>query len=382
MDNILYDPERILHGFTIEGLKDLAKKLKRKIKPTKSEIIQEILSNPRGKPEDTVKAWQEINRSLRKELETLSQEAFSLVSSGNVAREEAFKVGYMFTLSSDSEIKALGEEVYCRRAEEEKALANDIKEETVAVLSRMMEKDSENRDAQETIESRDIIETENMMLISNESKMPYKEQIIEETEELQKRIKTLEHKLQKVTTEGQRTKGQLEKLRIDMKTLKSQLIREEAETVKARNRVKELEEERTAKEKELELLKQKVEQKETLPPQTIKEQLHVQRRDPIQVKDELGDEIDLAAYQGRKALIFAERDNEVDIRLNALGIIPIWAMEIDWNRPRRRMSTCQLVLYEKNDALQNKLKEIREIASYWNIPCNVLSNFSGGIVHD
>lgn len=103
---------------------------------------------------------------------------------------------------------------------------------------------------------------------------------------------------------------------------------------------------------------------------------------PQKIKHEPGGEIDLASYQGRKALIFAERDNEADIRLNALGIIPIWAMEIDWNRPRRRMSTCQLVLYKKNDEKLNKLDEIRAIARYWNIPCNELLNFSGRIVHD
>lgn len=129
MANIQYDPERILNGFTIEVLKELIKRLKRKIRPTKSEIIQEILSHPRGKPEERVKVWQEINRYLRKELESFSQEAFTLVSSGDVPREERFKVGYMFTLSSDSEIRALGEELYCRQAEEDKALDNDIEEE-------------------------------------------------------------------------------------------------------------------------------------------------------------------------------------------------------------------------------------------------------------
>ena len=358
MDTIQYDPEQILNAFTIEALKELAKRLKRKIRPTKSEIIQEILSHPSGKPEDRVKVWQEINRYLRKELEAFSQEAFTLFSSGDVPREERFKVGYMFTLSPNSEIRALGEELYCRRAEEDKALDNDIIEETVAVISRMiMEKDIEDRDTQETIEVR-------------------------ETKDLHKRIKTLENKLQKANMEGQRTKGQLEKLRIDMVALKAQWVREKEETGKFRNRVSELEGERAEKEKEIDLMKKKLEQRKTLPPQKIKEQLQVQRRDPLQVKDEPCGEIDLASYQGRKALIFAERDNEIDIRLNALGIIPIWAMEIDWNRPRRRMSTCQLVLYKKNDEKLNKLDEIRDIARYWNIPCNELLNFSGRIVHD
>lgn len=344
MDNIQYDPERILNGFTIDVLKDLAKRLKRKIRPTKSEIIQKILAHPRGKPEDRVKVWQEINRYLRKELEAFSQEAFTMFSSGDVPREERFKVGYMFTLSSNSEIRALGEELYCSRAEEDKALDKDIKEETVALISTMnMEKDIEDRDTKETIEVR-------------------------ETKDLHKRIKTLENKLQKANMEGQRTKGQLEKLGIDMVALKSQWVREKEETGKSRNRVRELEGERAEKEKEIDLLKQKLEQRKTLPPQ--------------KTKDEPCGEIDLASYQGRKALIFAERDNEVDIRLNALGIIPIWAMDIDWNRPRRRMSTCQLVLYKKNDEKLNKLDEIRDIAKNWNIPCNELLNFSGRIVHD
>lgn len=357
MDNRQYDPERILSGFTIEVLQELAKRLKRKIRTTKNEIIQEILSHPRGKPEDRVKVWQEINRYLRKELETFPQEAFTMASSGDIHREERFKVGYMFTLSPNSEIRALGEELYCRRTEEDKALEDDI-EETVAVISTMiMEENVEDRDTQETIEVREI-------------------------KELYKRIKTLENKLQKSNLEGQRTKGHLEKLRIDMVALKSQLVREKEEIGKSRNRVRELEGERAENEKEIELLKQKLEQRKALPSQKIKEQLKVQQRDPQKAKDELCGEIDLAAYQGRKALIFAERDNEIDIRLNAMGIIPIWAMEIDWNRPRRRMSTCQLVLYKKNDEKLNKLDEIREMAKYWNIPCNELLNFSGRIVHD
>jgi hypothetical protein len=343
MDNIKYDLERILNGFTLEVLEELAKKLKRKIRMKKSEIIQEILSHPRGKPEDSVKVWQEINRYLRKELEAFSQEALTMISSGDVPREERFKVGYMFTLSSNSEIRALGVELYCR-AEEDKARDDDIKEETVAVMSTIIiEKDIEDRDTKETIEVR-------------------------ETKDFHKRIKSLENKLQKANIEGQRTKGQLEKLRIDMVALKAQWVREKEETGKSRNRVRELEGDRAETEKEIDLLKQKLEQRKTILPQ--------------KTMDEPCCEINLASYQGRKALIFAERDNEVDIRLSALGIIPIWAMEIDWNRPRRRMSTCQLVLYKKNDEKLNKFEEIREIAKYWNIPCNELLNFSGRIVND
>ncbi|KUO74714.1 MAG: hypothetical protein APF81_17940 [Desulfosporosinus sp. BRH_c37] len=334
MDNIQYDPERILNGFTTMELIELAKKLKRKTKQTKSEIIQEILSHPRGKLEERVKVWQEINRNLRKELEEISQEDFTMFSLENVPREESYKVGYMFTLSSNTEIRALGEELYSRRTEEDKALDNEIQEKTAAVIAAtIMEKDIEVRGAQETIE-------------------------IIETEDLYKRIKTLENKLQKASLEGQKTKGQLEKLRIDMVKLKTQLVREKEETGRCRNRMSDLEEERAEKEREIDLLKQKLEQRKTLPPQ--------------KVKDQLCGEIDLGSYQGRKALIFADRDNEVDIRLNALGIIPIWAMEIDWNRPRRRMSTCQLVLYKMNEEKLSKLDEIRDIARYWNIPCSEL----------
>ena len=201
--------------------------------------------------------------------------------------------------------------------------------------------------------------------------MPFEEQLIEETEELQKRIRILENKLRKAITEGLRTKGQLDKLKIDMVALKSQWVREKEETGKYRNRVKELEGEREEKDKEIDGLKQKLEQRKNLVPQKTKEQ--VQRRELHKVQGD-GGEIDLASYQGRKALIFAERDNDVDIRLNALGIIPIWAMEIDWNRPRRRMSTCEVVLYKMNDKKLKKLDEIRDIARYWNIPCNELLN--------
>jgi len=339
MDNIQYDPERILNGFTIDVLKELAKKLKRKIKQTKSEIIQKILFHPRGKPEDRVKVWQEINWYLRKELETFSQEAFNMFSFGDIPREERFKVGYMFTLSSNSEVRALGEELYCR-AEKDKALDNDMKQGTVAPISTLIiKKNIEDRDTKEALEVR-------------------------EAKELYKRIKSLENKLQKANIETQRAKVQLEKLRIDIVTVKSQWVREKEETVKSLNRVKELEGKQQEKEKEIDLLKEKLEQRKNQ-----------------KTKDRPCGE-DLAAYQGRKALIFAEHDNEVDLRLNALGIIPIWAMKIDWNRPRRRMSTCQLVLYTKNEEKLNKLDEIRDTAQKWNIPCNELMNFSGRIVND
>lgn len=340
METIQYDPERILNGFTIEVMKQLAKKLKRKIRSTKSEIIEEILAHPRGKPGDRGKVWQEINRYLRKELEAFSQEEFTLFSAEDVPREERFKVGYMFTLSPNSEIRALGEELYCR-AEDDKALDNDVLEETVSVISTLItEKEREDKDTPKMIDVR-------------------------ETENFHKKIKTLENKLQKANMETQRAKGQLEKLKIDMIALKAQWVREKEETDKFRNRVSELEEERAKKDKEVNLQKEKLEQRQTR-----------------KTKDELNCEINFAAYQGRKALIFAERDNEVDIRLNALGIIPIWAMEIDWNRPRRRMSTCQLVLYKENKEKLNKLDEIRDIAKYWNIPCNELLKISGGTVHD
>jgi len=340
MENIQYDPERILNGFAIEVLKELTKSLKRKQRSTKSEIIQAILSHPGGKPEDKVKVWQQINRALRKDLEAYSQEALTMFSSADIPREEQFKVGYMLTLSTNSEIRALGEELYCRRAEEEKSLDNNI-EESVAVLStKILDKDIADRDIIETID-------------------------VKEIKDLHKKIKTLEKMLLKANIEGQRSKEQLERVRIDMDTLKSQRVREQEETGQSNNKLRELEEELVVRDKQIALLKQKLEQRMTR-----------------KTKAEPCGEIKLASFQGRKALIFAERDNEVDIRLNALGIIPIWAMEIDWNRPRRRMSTCQLVLYKKNDEKLTKLDEIRDTARNWNIPCNELLNFSGRIVHD
>ncbi|ODA40627.1 hypothetical protein [Desulfosporosinus sp. BG] len=517
MDNIQYDPERILNGLPEDVLKELAKKLKRRIRLTKNDIIQEILCPPKGKPEARVKVWQEINRQLRKELETFSEEVSTMFSPADVPIEERFKVGYMFTLSSNPEIRALGEELYCQaeqkneqekedsvafvahitatteakeekesievreakeivearateesiearateevvearateesiearateevvearateevveaRATEEVVEARAIEEMVEArvteemveartteeivearvteeivearateemveartteevVEARVTEEMIEPRATEETIRTRDTEamteareaeemiearEAEEKSVVTSTLRIPSEEQITEETEELQKRIKTLENKLRKAIEEGLRTKGQLEKLKIEMVALKSQWVREKEETGKYRNRVKELEEERLEKEKELDTLKQKLEQRKTLAPQKTKEQ--PLRRELQKVKGESGGEIDLALYQGRKALIFAERDNDVDIRLNALGIIPIWAMEIDWKRPRRRMSTCEIVLYKMNDKKLKKLDEIRDIARYWNIPCNELLN--------
>ncbi|TGE34614.1 hypothetical protein [Desulfosporosinus sp. Sb-LF] len=472
MNNIQYDPELILNGFTEEVLKDLARKLKRKIKATKNENIQEILSPPRGKPEGKVKVWQEINRNLRKELEALSEETSMMFSSGNVPLKEQFKVGYMFTLSSDPQIKAIGEKLYCQaaeskdqeREEKEEAMAAialdsmkareeademleareeadetiEVKEEADKMLEAKEEADEtieDKEEADETIEAKEeadetieakeeadetieakeeadetigAIEEANEMIEARQSnetletgemmqarevkviidrayepsilRMPSGEKETQETEELHKRIRTLENKLRKANMDGLRVKGQLEKLKTDMVALKSQWIREKEEAGKYRNRVRELEEEREDKEKELELLSQKLEQKKPLAQQKVMEQSP--RRELQKVKDEPCADIDLTIYQGRKALIFAERDNEIDSRLIALGIIPIWAMEIDWNRPRRRMSTCELVLYKMNDEKLKKIDEIRDIAKYWNIPCSELLNISGRTVHD
>ena len=446
MDNIQYDPEQILNGLAEDVLRELAKKLKRRIRLSKSDIIQEILSSPKGKTEDIGKVWHEINWQLRKELETFSKEVSMMFSATDVPIEELFKIGYMFTLSSNPEIKAKGEELYCqaekskepdredaaalivritaeleagkdketieaREAEEmvdarEAEVMIEAREAEAMIEAREAEVMIEAREAAESIEAREaaemieIEEVAEMIAAAREAaetveakeaaetveakeaaetieatygfKTPLEEQITEDPRELQKRIRTLENKLRKAIADGLRTKGQLEKLKIDMAALKSQWVREKEETGKYRNRVRELEGEREEKEKELEGLKQKLEQKKILIPQKPKEQ--PQRRELQKVKGESNGEIDLASYQGRKALIFAERDNEVDNRLNALGIIPIWAMEIDWNRPRRRMSTCEIVLYKMNDKKIKKLDEIRDIAKYWNIPCNELLN--------
>lgn len=371
MNNIQYDPERILNGFKEDVLIELAKKLKRKIRQTKSDIIQDILAPPKGKAEDIGKVWQEINWQLRKDLEVFSRETFT----GDIPPEEQFKVGYMFTLSSNSEIRAMGEKAYCQAIEIQKLgkeLEKEKEKETVEVIAEIIS-EMKFGEAKEMIEATEAKETKDTAVRASEQKMLTGEPVEVETKELQKKIRTLENKLRKANEESLRTKEQLEKLKIEMRTLKSQWGREKEETGKYRNRVRELEGERTEKEKEIELLKQKLEQGKTLASPKIMEQ--PQHKELSQVKDKHRDEIDLAAYQGRKALIFAERDNEVDSRLNALGIIPIWAMEIDWNRPRRRMSTCEIVLYKRNDEKLKKLDEIRDVARCWNIPCNELSNF-------
>ena len=436
MDYIQYDPEQILNGFTEDVLKELAKKLKRRMRVTKSEIIQEILSPPKGKPEERVKIWQEINRYLRKELETFTQGECLIVSPGDAPLEEQFKLGYMFTLSTNPEFREMGEKLYCqadknlleKEVEKESAVtvfagitAQTAVGETVEMIEDRVDEEEtiesgkiiemikvrdvlemqETGEVNETIETRAVLEmietrdVEEMIQVretnimtdakdeetletgeiigTTEAVRKIKEGI-EESEELQKKIRILENKLRKANSEVLRTKGQLEKLKIDMVALRTQWIREKDETGKYRNRVKDLEEERAEKEKEIETMKQKLELRKVTAPQKIKEQLQVQRRDPLQVKDESLRKIDLASYQGRKALIFAERDNEIDLKLNSLGIIPIWAMEIDWNRPRRRMSTCEVVLYKMNDKRLKKLDEIRDIARYWNIPCNELLN--------
>ncbi|SPF53044.1 hypothetical protein SBF1_630009 [Candidatus Desulfosporosinus infrequens] len=436
MDNIQYDPEQILNGFPEDVLKELAKKLKRRLRQTKNDIIQEILSPPKGKSEATLKVWQEINWQLRKELELFSQDENMIFSGVNVPVEERFKVGYMFTLSSNPEIKARGEILY-REAEKNKeqdtenavALITeniteigareaeeiiDVREVEEMIDIREAEEIIDVREVEEMIDIRvaeemiDVSEVEEMIDVSEAEEMidvseveemietreveemidareaeemidvtfglkiPSEALLTEENEELQKRIRILENELRKAIAEGLKTKEQLEKIKIDMVALRSQWVREKEETGKQRIRVRDLEGELAEKEKEIEVLRQKLEQRKTLAPSKTKEQ--IQRRDLQKTKGEPCGEIDLALYQGRKALIFAERDNEVDIRLNALGIIPIWAMEIDWNRPRRRMSTCEIVLYKMNEKRLKKLDEIRDIARYWNIPCNELLN--------
>jgi len=374
MDSINYDLERILHGFTEEVLKELAKKLKRRIRINKSNIIHEILSPPKGNREDKVKVWQEINRVLRKDLEELSNEEILAFSLNDVPLNDQFKVGYMFTLSASLEIREKGEQLYCQAKEnnelDEKNRADAL---SATLAAREANEMIEISAALETIEVRPVKE---MAIGASGPKRLSEEQLTEENKDLYKKIKTLENKLSKANTEALRTKEQFEKLKLNMGALKSQWVREKEETSKYRDLVAELVEERTKKDKEIEALQQKLEQRKTLVPKRAKVQPN--HKEPLQVTDKVVDkshgEIDLSFYQGRKALIFAERDNEVDIRLNALGIIPIWAMEIDWNRPRRRMSTCEIVLYKVNTEKLQKLDEIRNIARYWNIPCNELLN--------
>ncbi|HEY8910856.1 MAG TPA: hypothetical protein VIM51_11335 [Desulfosporosinus sp.] len=417
MDNIYYDLERILHGFTEDVLKELAKKLKRRIRLKKNNIIHEILSPPKGKREDVVKVWQEINRLLRKDLEALSTEEIMMFSFRDIPLNDQFKVGYMFTLSTSPEIREKGEKLYCQAKENKElnkkneadaliaaikakeAIETTVSREAIETTeSRKVNETTEARAVNETTEPREINETtearavnettgareinetiearelnETVVGASRPKMHSHSEvQMAEDIKELHKRIRTLENKLSIANTEGLRTKEQFEKLKLEMGTLKFQWVREKEESARYRNLVAEFEEERTKKDKEIEVLKQRLEMGKTLVPRKAK--VLPNRKEPHQVEETSCGEIDLAFYQGRKALIFAERDNEVDLRLNALGIIPIWAMEIDWNRPRRRMSTCEIVLYKKNNEKLQKLDEIRDIARYWNIPCNELFN--------
>jgi len=401
MGSIYYDPERILNGFTEESLKGLAKRLKRKIRIIKRDIIQDILSPPRGNPADGGKVWQEINRNLRKELEAFSKEEINTFSLSDTPIEEQWKVSYMFTLSSNPEIKAMGENLY--QAQLNKVLNNSEKDhgkeedgnveqkereqdkreeanledekalEVLAAISAVVEtievKEPNNNnntgDEKEAIVARDRIEQTKAKDVIEPSAGEVKRSIgdrefkgMQEATELKNKIKTQARKLEKTYSDGLKTKGQLEKLKSEWTALKFQLQKEKEENEKYRNRVRELEEERIEKDKEIGILKKKLEQ--------------FQNNNLPHVKVEHNGKIDFAAFQGRKALIFAEQDNAVDSRLNALGIIPIWAMEIDWNRPRRRMSTCQIVLYKMNSEKVKKLEEIRDIARYLNIPCSEL----------
>lgn len=261
----------------------------------------------------------------------------------------------MFTLSTDPELRARGEELYCRA--EEKKKADDKK-----ILPTLVEMTAENGGGNEIAEvAQDDEENE-----------------AQDVEALQRRIKTLENKLRKANIENLRTRGQIEKLKTEITILKAQWFKEKEEIGNYSHRIKELEEERSGKDTEIENLKLKLEQSKTL---IIRTKEQSQRRESTKIKELSNGEFDLAAFQGRKALIFAERDHEIDIHLSSLGIIPIWAMKIDWNRPRRRMSTCELVLYKKNENLSNKLNEICDIAKYWNIPCIELLNL-GRNVHD
>ncbi len=394
MGNIRYDPERILNGFTEDGLKDIAKRLKRRVRSIKNDIILDIISPPKGKPADWGKVWQEINRNLRKELESFSQEEFEIFSLSDTPLEDQFKISYMLTLSSNPEVKAKGELLYsqaqqseCRgqhplveagsRADKVIEKAEKVKrddkdeqdgqdeqdehkddEKALEVLA-VITADIETRVSKEQTQTRDNKEPITISSLVKERQERQETQGNGETRELQKRIKTLEKRLRTTNSEGQRTKGQLEKLKNDWIALKAQWLKDQEVIEKYRNRVRELEVERLEKNKEIEILKKK-----------LKKKSHKDNLPAIKVEHR-GD-IDFAAYQGRKALIFAEHDNDIDIRLKALGVIPIWAMDIDWNRPRRRMSTCQIILYKMDNEKLNKLDEIRDIARYLNIPCNEL----------
>lgn len=417
---IHYDPERILTGFTEECLTEIAKRLKRRIRLRKSDVIQDILSPPKGKPADIGKVWQEINRSLRKELEAFTPEGIEIFSLIEMPREERFKVSYMFTLSSNPEIRAMGESLYCQAQEievlekdeykggeedndskdlEKDKVKDDLEdvelgdEEALAVLGGIIPevtsckvKDSlhirdeeliaakdeiEQKEASDTIDSviREVrrsievlevgikqaksVEGKSKMINRASKDKMYSKLQGEENSELPKRIKILERKLRKT-----------ENLKNELTALNIQLLKEKEDNEKYRHRVQELESERIGKDKEIEFLKKKLEQ--------------LQYSNLPNVRAEQTNKLDLAAYQGRKALIFAEHDINVDSQLNALGIIPIWAMEIDWNRPRRRMSTCQIVLYKMDNEKLKKLEEIREIARYLNVPCSELLDVVGG----
>ncbi|EHQ88532.1 hypothetical protein [Desulfosporosinus youngiae] len=394
MPNIHYDPERILNGFTEESLKDIAKRLKRRIRVKKSDVIEDILALPKGKPADIGKVWQEINRSLRRELEEFSLKGSEVFPPIEMPKEEQFKVSYMFTLSSNPEIRAAGEKLYCQAQEAEPEKDEYIRPEVMAgklgELPRIGDErliaeknEIEQIEASEVIDSivgevRSSLEVPEVemkqvkgaedkpkMINSNTKDKVYsRRQGTTETFELQKKLKNLERKLRKTYSEGLSTREQLENLKGELTALRVQLHKEKEENENYRHQVQVLEAERIGKNREIELLKKKLEQ--------------LQYNDLLQIRIEQNAKLDLAAYYGRKALIFAEHDHDLDSRLNALGIIPIWAMEIDWNRPRRRMSTCQIVLYKMDSEKLKKLEEIREIARYLNVPCSELLDVVGG----
>lgn len=405
MASIQYDPESILNGFTEEVLKEMAKKLKRRPGVTKHEMIQEILS-PKGKAEEPVKVWQVINRQLRKDMEVYTDEALKALASEEIPIYEQFKVGYMLTLSPEPEIRAIGAETY-HRAEE------------VEVQERSSDKDQDEKSIEDRrnqvvqADQADHIDQDVTKKIARQHKNEVQEKnntgnnktigIIDKKRhrathadtttgeyEFQKKIRLLENKLRKANIETMRYKEQSEKLKKDLAELRTQGVREKEETGKYRNKVKELEIELTQKEYEFETLKQKLEQKFKQKP----EQKYVQDKQAASTrrkgqpayiepphemeKEKQKNVIDFGTFHGRRALIFAERDQDVEERLNALGIIPIWAMEIDWNWPRRRMSTCEIILYQMNDALIEKLDEIRDMARGLNIPFNELKYLLGG----
>lgn len=425
MGSIQYIQEDILNGFTEEVLKELAKKLKRRIGLDKNDIIQEILSTPKGKREDKAKLWQEINRLLRKDLETVYSETSKMLSLEAVPLSEQFKYGYMLTLSASPEIRAQGEQIYLQAQENkiictknelentadkaiaagaeletflgaaeeteldkeitatgEKRAVPEAKEENIKVEIRKAKKMTEKRTDENLLEVSKKIEMINAMEENKTQFKPAKVKVSsekkssDENKELSKMVRILENKLTLANKESQKIKEQYEKLKLDMTTLKSLLIREKEETKKYRKIAEDLQVENNKKEKEIESLKLKSEHKSEQNKSTLPEKIKypAEPKVPPQNLNKYLGQVDLSFYQGRKALIFAERDNEVDTKLNALGIIPIWAMEIDWNRPRRRMSTCEIILYKKDNEKLEKLDEIRDLARSWNIPCNEIVN--------